>query len=110
MRLKDNRPPSPIKITRPKNTPPALRPLSGRPARRRLTAALMEAMRTARLRLLRYKHELEVVDDPVHGQIIGYEGTDLHLTAAFRTDHRVDLVKFPDHGRPALGPLHSIFD
>ena len=48
----------------------------------------MEAMRTARLRLLRYKHELEVVDDPVHGQIIGYEGDDLHLTAAFRTDHR----------------------
>ena len=41
----------------------------------------MEAMRTARLRLLRYKHELEVVDDPVHGQIIGYEGDDLHLTA-----------------------------
>jgi len=41
----------------------------------------MEAMRTTRLRLLRYKHELEVVDDPVHRQIIGYEGDDLHLTA-----------------------------
>jgi len=54
---------------------------SGRPRSKLVTAALMEAMRTARLRLLRYKHELEVVDDPVHGQIIGYEGDDLHLTA-----------------------------
>jgi hypothetical protein len=49
----------------------------------------MEAMRTARLRLLRYKRQLEMVDDPIHGLIIGYEGDDLHLTAAFRTDHRV---------------------
>jgi len=44
----------------------------------------MEAMRTARLRLLRHKHELEVIDDAVHGLIIGYEGDDLHLTALMK--------------------------
>jgi hypothetical protein len=38
-----------------------------------------------------------------YGLIIGYKSNDLHLIASFRTDRRVDLVDFPDHGRPALG-------
>ena len=30
----------------------------------------MEAMRTARLRLRRHKHWLQVIDDPVHNDIL----------------------------------------
>jgi len=63
----------------------------------------MEAMRTARLRLRRHKPKLQVIDDPVHGGIIGDEGHDLHLTSAFGAEEGVDLIDFPDHLRPALG-------
>ncbi len=85
MRLKDNRPPSPIKITRPKNTPPALRPHSwsrkhvslstGRSGRHQ--GDLLEYVRQRRL--LRYKRQIEVIDDAVHGVIIRDEGYYLHL-------------------------------
>ena len=56
-----------------------------------------------RRRLLRRKGELQVIDDPVDDGRLGEEGDDLHPAAAFRTDHGVDFVDLPDHGRPALG-------
>jgi hypothetical protein len=42
-------------------------------------------------------------DDPVHDGMLREESDDLHSTAAIRTKHRIDLVDFPDHGRPGLG-------
>jgi len=45
----------------------------------------------------------EVVDDPVHHGIVCDESDAVHLAAALGTDHRVDLVNFPDHRRQALG-------
>ena len=56
-----------------------------------------------RRRLLRYKRQLEMVDDPVHGGIIHDESDDFHRATAFGANHRIDLVDFPDHRRPALG-------
>ncbi len=38
-----------------------------------------------------------------YGDIIGDEGDDLHRPAALGTDHRIDLIDFADHGRPAFG-------
>jgi hypothetical protein len=51
----------------------------------------MEAMRTARLRLLRGEGQLQVVDDPVYGGIIHDESDDFHLSPAFGTAFRSPL-------------------
>ena len=44
-----------------------------------------------------------MVDNPVHGGIIGDEGDDLHHSPAFGAGHRVHLIDLPDHGRPTFG-------
>ena len=64
-------PPSRLLEYRPKRPPWA------QPARRPGTAALMEAMRTARLRFRRRKRQLQMVHDPVHDGILRNEGDDL---------------------------------
>ena len=56
-----------------------------------------------RRRPLRDKGQLKVVDDAVHHGIVGEESDDLHRPSALRTDHRVHLIDFADHCRPALG-------
>jgi hypothetical protein len=42
-------------------------------------AALMEAMRTTRLRPIGHKPKLQMIDNPVHDGIIRDEGHDFHL-------------------------------
>jgi hypothetical protein len=42
--------------------------------------------------LLGNEPKLQMIDDPVHGGIIGDEGDDLHHFPALRTDHRIDLI------------------
>ena len=46
-----------------------------------------------RRRLLRYKRQLEVVDDPVHRGIIGDKGDDLHRAAALKTKHAEFIIR-----------------
>ena len=69
----------------------------GQPARRHRTAALMEAMRTARLRLRRHKPKLQVIDNPVHNGNLRDEGDDLHPAPALRAGHWIHLLDLPVH-------------
>ena len=54
-----------------------------------------------RRRLLRYKSQLEVVDDPVHHRELGDKGNDAYLAAALGTKQWVDFINLADHGGPA---------
>jgi len=44
-----------------------------------------------------------MIDNPVHGGIIGDESDDLHHSPALRAKHRVDFINLANHLRPALG-------
>lgn len=46
---------------------------------------------------LRYKFQLEVVDDTVDHGVFGDEGDDLHRAAALMADHRVHFIDLADH-------------
>jgi len=54
-------------------------------------------------RLLGNERQLQMVDDPVHGPIIGDEGDHLHQPPALGTEQRIDLIDLANHLRPALG-------
>jgi len=68
------------------------RPPAGRPAQEHAKAALMEAMRTTRLRPIGHKRQLQMIDNPIHDGNLRDEGDDLHPAPAFRADHRVHLI------------------
>jgi len=59
-----------------------------------------------RRRPLRHKHQLEVVDNPVHHRIARNEGAELHSASAFGAEHRVDFANLADHARPKKADLH----
>ena len=51
----------------------------------------------------RDERQLQVVDDFVHHGIVGEEGDDAHLAAAFGAGQRIDLIDLADHLGPAFG-------
>jgi len=53
-------------------------------------------------RLLGNEAQLQMVDDPVHGGIIGDKGDDLHHSPALRAKHRVHFVNLANHLRPTF--------
>jgi len=80
------------------------RPPAGRPAQEHAKAALMEAVRTTRLRPIRHKRQLQMINNPVHNGNLRDEGDDLHPASALRAGHGVHLIDLPDHeGKPAAG-------
>jgi len=60
------------------------RPPAGRPAQEHAKAALMEAMRTTRLRPIGHKRQLQMINNPIHDGYLCEEGDDLHPAPAFR--------------------------
>ena len=53
--------------------------------------------------LRRHERQLQMIDYPIHDGNLRDEGVDLHSAAALGTDHRINLIDLPHHGRPALG-------
>jgi hypothetical protein len=61
---------------------------------------LLEDMRGRRL--IRHKPKLQMIDNPIQNGLLRDESDDLHRPPALGADHRVNLINFSDHFRPAL--------